>query len=62
MAISPCMICGNKTLFYVWTTTRNFPMDRLLKKMNITEKREIERLKLNGREVCYKCYDELKEE
>jgi hypothetical protein len=54
-----CSICGIRTIFYVWTTTRNFPLEKYFGKMKITNKREMKQLRYNGRPICFHCLDEL---
>jgi len=56
-----CSMCGIKTIFYVWTTGRKFPLDKYLTAKKITNKRLIKEAKYQGHVVCFHCLEELKE-
>jgi len=56
-----CYICGNNTIFYIWSSSRNFPRGSLIKAKNITSKREKKNIKLAGYPVCINCYNKLLE-
>lgn len=54
-----CKICNNRTIFFVWSSTRDFPVEKLLDEKDL--KVEKEGLK-KGRiafPICYKCAKEL---
>ena len=57
-----CQICGNRTIFFVWSSTRDFPRDDLLK---IIGKKYSKRKKENillGRDsvpICFNCARKL---
>jgi hypothetical protein len=47
----PCCVCGIHTIFYIWTSTRNFPREKLEEIHNIKDK--------EGRPICFKCRNEM---
>ena len=52
-----CRLCNsNVNLFFVWTSSRGFPIDKLIS--NNSSKEEINELN-NGFEVCFKCRNKL---
>jgi len=55
-----CYICGNKTIFYVWSTSRNFPKETLIREGNINTKKDMSEIAVEGVPVCFKCNNELK--
>ena len=57
-----CHICGNNTIFYVWTTSRNFPREKLYEKLNIKSARTKGFYEKSGYPVCFGCYKNLCEE
>ena len=54
-----CVICGIDTIFYTWTSSRNFPREDLFKKLNIKRKKMMNAYKKIGYPVCFKCREEL---
>ena len=55
-----CYCCGLNTIFYVWTSSRNFPREKLVEVMNIdgiTKKSIL--IDNEGKPICYGCYNEL---
>ncbi len=55
-----CYICGDKTIFYIWSTSRNFPREALIRKENIVSRAIIGGIGRDGVPVCIGCYEELK--
>jgi len=55
-----CFVCDDKTIFYVWSTGRNFPWEQLVKIKGIREKRTIRNIKNHGFPVCFDCLEKLK--
>ena len=55
-----CNVCGTNTLFYVWTTTRNFPINKYMKELNLTDKGSYIRTRYHGIPVCFSCLNKLK--
>jgi len=55
-----CYICDTNTIFYVWSTSRNFPHNKLIKKKQIIDKRTIQSIKNQGFPICFRCFEELK--
>ncbi len=54
-----CFCCGNQTLFFVWTSSRNFPREKLIKKENIKDKKMIKSISDDGYPCCWACRKEL---
>lgn len=57
-----CRICGTNTIFYYWSSTRNFPRKKLLEKIGkrFSKRRQSNILRgLEAVTVCYKCAKEL---
>ena len=57
-----CYCCREQTGWFVWTTDRYFPRDKIIEKMNIKGKQPLNHLKYGGYPVCYKCLNELRKE
>jgi len=55
-----CVVCGLDTIFYVWSTSRNFPRENLILKKDYKSKHEKGRVSVEGLPVCFKCFKELK--
>ena len=54
-----CKVCNNRiSIFYIWTSDRYFPLDRLIEKLNIS-KNEIRDF-VEGMPVCISCYKKLR--
>ena len=59
MGTIKCNICGcSPGPFFVWSSSRNFPREKLLKKYK-ENKLKIKSI-LEGVPVCFKCYEDLK--
>ena len=56
-----CFVCDRGTIFYIWTTSRNFPIGKLIKKNGITDKRTIKIIQKQGYPVCIGCFNNLKD-
>jgi len=54
-----CRLCGINTLFYVWSTSRPFPTEKLIEQLNITSKEMKRDIRKGGWAVCYKCREKL---
>lgn len=50
-----CYICGKQTIFYIWSTSAAFPLEKL--KLNKLERR-IYRI---GVPICFSCFNKIKE-
>jgi len=58
-----CILCGNFTGFIVWTSSRYFPREKLIEKLNLhDDKLGKIKIKRKGYPVCMACYQRLKEE
>jgi hypothetical protein len=59
-----CGLCGFETIFFIWSSTREFPRENLLDSMpNLTEYDRKKLLSgLSGIPICYDCVKKLKEE
>ena len=55
-----CNWCGIQTIFYVWSTSRNFPVGKYLKERNIIDKGGIREVKYQGHPICFRCFNKLK--
>jgi len=55
-----CFLCGKETIFYIWTTSKVFPIEKLLKK--IKSKAEKRFVRCYGVPICWNCYRRLKDE
>lgn len=56
-----CQTCGIDTIFYVWTSSRNFPRHKLFEKSRIINKKIQNQYKKVGYPVCMKCREQLDE-
>lgn len=60
-----CIACntvfGSNTIFYIWSSSRNFPINKLMKITNRNGRRDYKNFK-EGREVCQLCYERLMNE
>jgi len=56
-----CIICNFRTMFYYWSTTKGFPLDKLLNKLKNINGYKEKGIKTGrvGVPVCYKCSKEL---
>jgi len=52
-----CFLCGKETIFYIWTTSKVFPLEKLLKK--IKSKAERNFVRRYGVPICWTCYRRL---
>lgn len=52
-----CIICNFKTMFYYWSTTKGFPISKLLNKLNNVNGYKENGIKSGrvGVPICYKC-------
>ena len=57
-----CYLCGNNCGFFVWSTTRQFPIDKLMKMKKVKGKAMRNKLCIEGVKVCFSCYNKLIEE
>ena len=55
-----CYLCKNKTIFYVWSTSRDFPIEKLIEYKNLKSKYEVAEVSREGQTICFKCLEELK--
>jgi len=55
-----CYLCKMKTIFYIWSTSRDFPINSLMEKINNKTKQMEMSFKYEGVPVCFNCYKELK--
>ena len=53
-----CIICNTNTIFFVWSSSRNFPREELGKKLHRVGNRDMKEF-TEGLPVCNKCYDML---
>ena len=50
---SNCYICGQRTIFFIWSTSRHFPKEKIIKD-------NVDKILANvGVPACYKCAREL---
>lgn len=55
-----CCVCGINTIFYIWSSSRNFPRELLSDKLNMIGKsKELIIEGVDSRTVCMKCYNEM---
>ncbi len=50
-----CDMCGTMTMFYVWTTTRYFNINKYLTLKGIVGEKVPSEYKNSGRHVCLSC-------
>ena len=56
-----CCLCNKETLFYIWTSSRDFPRDKFIDLINFGDVDENTRksqkifYKRVGKPVCYDC-------
>jgi len=55
-----CYICDNKTIFYIWSSSRHFPKRELIKEKKAISRSEVSMLSRDGVPVCFDCYEKLK--
>jgi len=56
-----CYMCGIDTIFYVWSTSRNFPREKLIEAKKLKTKAQKASISEDGQVVCFKCLKELRE-
>jgi len=62
MTENKCYVCKcNPGPFYVWTTSRHFPREKLIATLDLSDKYTMNDLSAEGKKVCFKCYEELKD-
>jgi len=55
-----CIVCGNRTMFYDWTSSRDFPVQKLIEVLKSKGMHyRIQTLKNIGFPVCFPCKREL---
>jgi len=55
-----CCLCGIDTIFFVWSSSRDFPIDKLADAIKLEGKSKAEFIKKNpGEPVCFKCYNSM---
>jgi len=54
-----CYLCKNKTIFFIWSTSRNFPRDKLIKAKKLSTRYEIGLINKGGVPVCFSCFHKL---
>ena len=52
--------CLGYTGFFIWSTSRNFPRDKLIKIMGLKHKDDLNKLNNDGYPICFACFNELK--
>lgn len=57
--VNSCMICGKRTLFYIWTSSRYFPRELIFKKFHLKRKSDKKPI-YEGKIVCFQCLEKLK--
>ena len=57
-----CSVCGLNTIFYVWTSSRDFPLDKLFEKLGIRSKKIMKDYKYNGHPICFHCREQLNDD
>lgn len=61
MGIHRCSICGSDPgVFYIWTTSRNFPRQKMIETLKIESKAEKHEIAVDGKVVCLGCLELLK--
>jgi len=64
MGIVKCYVCKMMppyNLFWIWSSSKQFPKMKLMQKMNIKSKMEKKNI-YDGVEVCINCYNKLMDE
>ena len=57
-----CKVCGNNTIFFVWSSTRGFPREKLIELVGKKQSKRWKKGILNGTigvPVCFKCAAKL---
>jgi len=54
-----CNICSLDTIFFIWSTSRDFPTRKLIRKMKIKSKWGRAKVMKEGITVCFPCYKDL---
>jgi len=57
-----CNVCGNLTGFFVWTSSRNFPINKMCKVTGEEFNKDTIKKYKSGHVVCFDCYDKIKSE
>jgi hypothetical protein len=55
-----CAICGTMTMFYTWSTSRYFDINKYLVIKGIVGKQAIKEFKTNGHPICLHCMEKHK--
>lgn len=60
MGLEKCRVCGEIcNIFFVWSSSRNFPRNKLFKVMDMTSKGEMKKI-YDGERICLSCFNKLK--
>ena len=54
-----CVRCGIDTIFFIWSTSRGFPVRSLIRKLNIKGKFARKKIMYEGTSVCFQCHSKL---
>lgn len=55
-----CDKCKLETIFFIWSTSRDFPTRKLIRILNIKSKYERAKVMREGIPVCFSCFNKLK--
>ena len=56
-----CYMCGSLTGFYIWSTSRNFPRNKMMIIKDVKDKFTRNKICVDGETVCFQCFNELLE-
>jgi hypothetical protein len=57
-----CCVCGLNTIFFIWTSCRRFPKEKLISKYHFNDEEKIQIHKnLEPKCVCFRCYNKMDE-
>jgi len=61
MVMHNCYMCRcDPGPFFVWSTSRYFPREELIKRKNINDKNALVRVIKEGVPICFQCLEKLK--
>ena len=52
-----CRICGEPTIFFIWSTSRRFNRRKFIDTLKDIEKRDKVSISVDGDPVCFHCTD-----
>lgn len=59
MGLDKCYMCNELAGWFIWSSSRHFPRQRIFKVMNLVSKGDKNKI-YDGQRICQKCFNKLK--